>query len=243
MAGTDNEFLRSTRKMKFHFILVSNFVAGFLCAQPVDQLKLKFQPVFGSAPLELNRSYFTSAGDSIRVGVLKFYISGIEFHSAEGPEWKEENSYHLLDLSDTNSLRIDCKLPRGFKFDRMKFYLGIDSLTNASGARGGALDPTRGMYWAWQSGYIHFKLEGTSNLCPAPSHQFQFHLGGFIGRDQTLQEIIQPLSSGNDILIEVDIEKFMSGLDLAKQNHLMSPGREAVMLSEKAAKIFRLIQK
>ena len=65
------------------------------------------------------------------------------------------------------------------RHDKIKFNLGIDSLTNVSGVMGGDLDPTKGMYWTWQSGYINFKMEGSSAVCPTRNHEFQFHIGGY----------------------------------------------------------------
>ena len=44
---------------------------------------------------------------------------------------------------------------------------------------GGDLDPTKGMYWAWQSGYINFKMEGSCSQCLATKNNFEFHLGGY----------------------------------------------------------------
>ena len=66
------------------------------------------------------------------------------------------------------------QIPSNIPFSKLKFQLGIDSLTNVSGAMGGDLDPTKGMYWTWQSGYINMKIEGKSNSCKTRKNQFQF---------------------------------------------------------------------
>ena len=72
------------------------------------------------------------------------------------------------------------EIPEDTEFDAIQFNLGIDSLTNVSGALGGDLDPTKGMYWTWQNGYVNFKLQGTSDLCNNPKNEFEFHLGGYL---------------------------------------------------------------
>ena len=82
------------------------------------------------------------------------------------------------------------------RFNTIAFNLGIDSITNVSGAQGGDLDPTKGMYWAWQSGFINIKLQGTSNSCPPPKNEFEFHLGGYQYPFNSLQTII--LKTGNE---------------------------------------------
>jgi hypothetical protein len=46
--------------------------------------------------------------------------------------------------------KLSFDLPTYLKYDQIQFQLGIDSLTNVSGAMGGDLDPTKGMYWTWQ---------------------------------------------------------------------------------------------
>jgi hypothetical protein len=49
---------------------------------------------------------------------------------------------------------------------KITFSAGIDSLTSTAGIQKGVIDPINGMYWAWQSGYVNFKIEGKSSSCP-----------------------------------------------------------------------------
>jgi len=130
--------------------------------------------------------------------------------------------------------------PTNLKFTKIKFNLGIDSITNVSGAMGGDLDPTKGMYWTWQSGYINLKLEGKSKLCKTRNNEFQFHLGGYQNGDNALQTIILNVSENKEIDILIDIEQFVAAIDLSEQNQIMSPGKKAVLLSEKFSKIFSI---
>ena len=86
------------------------------------------------------------------------------------------------------------------------------------------------MYWAWNSGYINFKLEGTSDKCNTRKNEFQFHLGGYSGAQKALQNIVLKASEHN--VIYLNLNSFFSKIDLAKDNHIMSPGIEAVKFSK-----------
>jgi len=62
--------------------------------------------------------------------------------------------------------------------------IGTDSITNVSGALDGDLDPIKGMYWAWNSGCINFKLEGT-RVISGKKTPFEYHIGGYNGPQAT----------------------------------------------------------
>jgi len=96
------------------------------------------------------------------------------------------------------------------------------------------------MYWAWQSGYINFKLEGNSSLCPTREHEFQFHLGGYMFPFASMQEITLNVQASKQIHINVDIEEFMKQIDLTKQNQIMTPSFEAQDIITKAFSIFKV---
>jgi hypothetical protein len=103
---------------------------------------------------------------------------------------------------------------------------------------GGDLDPTKGMYWTWQSGYINFKLEGNSNLCKTRHNEFQFHLGGYQQPFNCLQTVFVQVKSTANIKLNIDVEKFFQYIQLSQLNHIMSPSKEAVELSEKLTETF-----
>ena len=168
--------------------------------------------------------------------VLKFYITGLEFYENGKRVWKENANYHLIDASKPESLKLPVYKPEHIRFDALKFVLGVDSLTNVSGVMGGDLDPTKGMYWTWQSGYIHFKLEGKSAACQNPKKEFQFHLGGYRAPYSTIQTITIVTAK---LELVFDIKSFMEQLNLSKQDHLMLPGAEAKRLSDLLHRSFR----
>ncbi len=124
-------------------------------------------------------------------------------------------------------------IPSNLSYSKVKFNIGVDSTTNVSGALGRDLDPTKGMYWTWQSGYINLKLEGTSNLCKTRHNEFQFHLGGYQYPFNNFQTVFTDVNSKQNIEVTIDIQKIINQIDLAQQHHIMSPGQEAIIFSEK----------
>ncbi len=197
---------------------------------------LIFSPAFGSSTLSIEKYYKTGDKDSVEITELKFYVSAIELWQEQKLVWKEKKSFHLIDVTVPKSLSVTLNLPSAINFTEIKFNLGIDSITNVSGAMGGALDPTLGMYWTWQSGYINLKLEGKSNLCKTRNNEFQFHLGGYLSPFLGMKQVsIKP--DEKNTTITIDIQKIINSIDLKTQNHIMSPCKEAVNLLEEIAKI------
>jgi len=176
--------------------------------------------------------------DSIEVEELKFYVTHIRLLDNKRVVFEEFNSFHLVDWQDSTSLRISLKVPSSLQYSKIVFDLGVDSLTHISGAFGGDLDPMHGMYWAWQSGYINFKLEGTSPSCPARQHRFQFHVGGYQSPHESMRQIELPVKAQATHIILVHIDKIFAQLDLSKNYQLMRPGAEASALADLLVTIF-----
>ena len=229
------------KKRLTFFPIVLSFYSNQLLAQNFRILSLNFKPMFGNSVLQLNDSvYKLNNNDSIQFETLKFYVSAIEFWNNSAPVWIEPNSFHLMDASDSNTLKLAFKVPSDMIYAEIKFKLGIDSLTNVSGAIGGDLDPTKGMYWTWQSGYVNFKLEGKSNLCRSRKHEFQFHLGGYTHPYNSLQTISLLTSNLQDVSIKFDLKTFLSDVDLENKPSVMSPNKDALILSNQLGKLFKI---
>jgi hypothetical protein len=211
-------------------ILTIALIPQLLCAQSPTKITLNF---------EVDSLIVHTPNDTIHITNLKFYISNIQLLQAKDTLWTEPNSHHLIDIlsptTTTNTLNYNGK------FDAIQFNLGIDSTTNEAGAQGKDLDPTKGMYWTWQSGYINFKLEGISKLCPTRKHQFQFHLGGYTAPNNAIQTITLPISNPTQkISLQIHLAQLFKSIDLTKQNEIMSPSQEAVVLAQLIAKAFRV---
>jgi hypothetical protein len=208
------------------------------CGLVNAQQNIVFKPIFEKQELILEKEYPLHSGAKVQFEKLRFYISNLRLLDNGKPVFTEVNSFHLIDVADTLTMQLRLNAPRNIVFNQLSFNLGIDSVTNMSGALGGDLDPTKGMYWTWQSGYINFMLEGTSPICLARNHQFQFHLGGYNGANIALQTITLDARQSPTISVEFDVERWLSKIDLSTENHIMSPSVKAVSLSKQAADSF-----
>jgi hypothetical protein len=224
------------------------FLAVFLCIHSfvfgqVNAIKFKILPYYSSYQRSLNDTSFQlNNATDYKIDVLRFYISNVRFYKGDSLVYQEQNKAHLCDASIHNSNRFLMSKSEKVSYDKVQFELGIDSITNVSGALGGALDPTNGMYWTWQSGYINFKLEGRSNSCDTRTHEFQFHLGGYSSPFSSLQTISFNIKNARDFILVLDLSQLLNNIDLSKQNHIMSPSNEAVKFSKLVAQSFRYIE-
>ena len=110
---------------------------------------------------------------------------------------------------------------------------------SVSGALAGDLDPTNGMYWAWQSGYINFKIEGNSSSCKTRKNQFFFHVGGYKKPNYSLKMItLDVLIPKSTIDITINLKDFFSKINLGKTNSIMIPGKSAMELADYYSKLF-----
>jgi hypothetical protein len=221
-------------------IICTAFCLHAQASPPASALRLQFIPVLEGKAIEIKEDAPGQPAESLRITMLRFYISGVVLCQGSQEVWKEETSYHLMDAANPESLQLNLSPPEGLQYNRIRFNLGVDSATSSTGAHGGDLDPAKGMYWAWHSGYINFKLEGTSPLSTARKHAFHFHLGGYQAPYSALQPVSLPVYPARQILVKMDLTSFLTGLDLSRQNSIMIPGEEAVSLSQKAATIFQL---
>jgi len=225
--------------LRSKFIICLFLCVEFAWPQQTKNVELKFSSSFGSDAITLNdTTSFFSKKDSIEISSIRFYCSNIQFLKDGKKIWEEKSSYHLIDIAKDNSCKLNLSIPQNLIYDEVRFNLGIDSLTNEMGAMGGDLDPTKGMYWAWNSGYINFKLEGKSNKCKTRNNEFQFHIGGYIYPCNALQTIKLPINNTEKINVNLDIAKFLSSINLVEENHIMSPSSKALLMAQNIAKSF-----
>ena len=98
------------------------------------------------------------------------------------------------------------------------------------------------MYWTWNSGYINFKLEGTSLVCNTTKNAFNFHLGGYMAPFRSAQVVGSRVMTTDEVIIRLDLSKFFAEVDLAKDHTIMSPSARAVELSAILARSFHVAQ-
>ncbi len=194
---------------------------------------------FGQVEARIDDTFYpVQQKDSVQLEEVKFYLSGIELWNNNQKVWAESNHFHLIDLEQPASMKIRLQTPSSVIYNQLKFVVGIDSVTNVSGAMGGDLDPTKGMYWTWQSGYINMKLEGFSNLCSTRNNRFQFHIGGYQYPYQTIQQITLPVQEQHDIHVAFDVKGLLEQLLVSKRAEIMSPGMEAAEVSKQLISCF-----
>ncbi len=128
--------------------------------------------------------------------------------------------------------------------------LGVDSLMNTSGAQTGALDPLRGMFWTWNSGYINAKLEGISSQSSQPAHMINYHIGGYRYPNNAARVITMNLESINnsdeknhELFITANTNAWFSGrheIKIAKTPGCMMPGELAGAIADNYSEMFSL---
>ncbi len=225
--------------MRFQMTIVFCVFAFFIKAQPKHNIQLDFSILYGSDTVDLKEGIFkTNDTSNLQFQSLKFYISNVRLLKNTKAVFQETNSFHLVDASNPKTLGITIPNNKPVIFDALQFNLGIDSLVNASGAMEGDLEVSKGMYWTWQSGYINFKWEGTSNVCNTRNHEFQFHIGGYQTPFYSMQTITLPINDADKISILLNLKNIMDGVDLRNQNHIMSPSKEALLFSNRIAQAF-----
>ncbi|MES2848250.1 MAG: MbnP family protein [Bacteroidota bacterium] len=149
-------------------------------------LSIEFDNIVGAADLELNTGNYTNqSGETFKVSKLKYYVSNFKLTNINGTEYivPQDSCYFLIDEEDESTHEPVLRIPEG-EYKTLTFTLGVDSLRNTKdiSQRTGVLDPTgtgADMYWSWNSGYIFFKMEGTS---PASMMgDYAYHIGFFGG--------------------------------------------------------------
>jgi hypothetical protein len=193
------------------------FAALFLTSCTKDEavpattgtVALEFEQTVGSAPLVLSTQTYTNAmGEQFKIQTFRQYISNIKFTKADGSFYAVPESYYLTDAAVPESKQIKItSVPTG-DYTGITFTVGVDSTRNVSGVQKGALDPSNGMFWTWDSGYVYTKLEGTSPQAPKAAGVAEggliFHIGGFKSPYNTIRTVSPAFPSGTKLLVRND---------------------------------------
>jgi hypothetical protein len=186
-------------------------------------------------PLEINSNYISKNNDTLQISQLKFYLSDIQILFEDKSVFKQAK-HHLVSIEDLNSMNIPIT-KKHKKIKTINFSIGVDSLASVSGALSGDLDPLNGMYWAWQSGYINMKIEGTSPNCKTRKNAFHFHIGGYLSPNYALRKVTLYPKSEN-LELEINLAKIFDNILLSETNSVMIPGVKAMELADFSVKMF-----
>ena len=173
-----------------------------------------------------NTWYVSSLNDSIQFTKIKFYLTDFQLKSRDSEIQTIENSNFLIDVFKPKTLEMYLNAANFNAGDELSFNLGVSSDMNTSGALSGALDPSNGMFWSWQSGYINFKIEGVSPSCDTRKNKFQFHIGGYKEPHNTQRRLTFTLDKQTTQL-NLNLEMFFDANKLAVSNQVMIPGKKA----------------
>ena len=212
---------------------------------------------FAKEPLNPGRTlYKTAAGDEISVEQLRYYLSNFRLRRSDGTWFSNpkdpqtSQGYFLVDAARQESQAfLIGPVPKG-EYIGIEFLLGVDPERNNAGAQRGDLDPARGMFWTWNTGYIFFKLEGHSEQSPGKQHEVAYHLGSSANVSNA-RRIYLPLKpeaikveSGNvaQIHLGVDVAQVFEGahrIRIADLHEAMSP-KSGESIADNVAGIFNV---
>jgi len=218
--------------MKYNFIpiLISVLLGFTLISFSSSTLEIIITPRFNNKSILETDWYVTPTKDSIQFTKIKFYLTNFKLISNNGEIKVLENSSYLIDIFKPETLKFSLKLPHFNNNDKLYFELGVNNRMNTTGAHSGALDPSNGMYWSWQSGYINFKIEGVSPSCMTRKNKFQFHIGGYQNPHNTLRNFTINLNKQN-MELNLNLEKFFEFTKLSNENQVLIPGSNADQLA------------
>lgn len=192
-----------------------------------QQVQISFTPTWSNETLILGKYYpISNSNDSVRVDVVKFFITNISIWKQGNQVYSSPVKHHLINLETNNTINLN--IPQQISYDTIQFFIGTDSITNTSGAMAGDLDAMHGMYWAWQSGYINVKIEGASSICNTRKNVFQYHLGGYLSPNQTRQQVTFAMAKQH-INITIPFDEILQRQTLQNTPEVMSPGTQAVI--------------
>jgi hypothetical protein len=213
--------------MRYLFIYYLVLTSYYVSSQ--NNYTIRFCPVVADNKIMLDQSLLLEKGDTITITTLKFYVGNFVFWKNNQIVYSDDN-YHLLDIEDEQSLALQFPIAKDLVVDSILFGFGVDSITNISGVMGGDLDPTKGMFWTWQSGYINAKLEGLRSKFNTQSEEFNYHLGGYLHPFESFKKVTLPLPIKDNTTISFNLEHFFDKLDSVHKRNIMSPSRESVSM-------------
>ena len=227
---------------------------GHGAAQGGLPLRIEISHVVGDAPLQLGDSYKTAAGDVWSAERLRYYLSNFRLRHADGSWFVNPQSadssrgYFLVDEADAASKQFQIgPLPTG-TYSGIEFLVGVDAARNGAGAQTGTLDPARGMFWTWNTGYIFFLFEGHSPQSADAAHALTYHVGG--GSAAPARSVFLPLQpavtvdadNSAEIHLYVDLARLFDGahtLRFAALSSAMDP-QSAALVADNSAGLFRV---
>ncbi|WP_144264032.1 MbnP family protein [Filimonas lacunae] len=232
-----------------YFVLLFNCITTWPAAHLPAQrsaapVQLHLFNTAGGKAIAAGDSCINQYHETFTVRNFRYYLSHIQLADSTGKFYEAgEAETYLVDFTDSSSQHIT--LHHQGKAWFIRFLLGVDSSKNVSGVHTGVLDPARGMYWTWNSGYVMAKLEGRSEQSTAPGRNFTYHIGGYKPQQQTARSITLALSpavaASKDITLVADILQWFGGkenISIATHPICHEPGALAVSIADNYTRMF-----
>ncbi len=215
-------------------------------------LRIEISHVVGEASLQLGDSYRTAAGDDWSAERLRYYLSNFRLRRADGgwvvnPQAADSSrGYFLVDEADAASRQFQIgPLPPG-TYSGIEFLVGVDAARNSAGAQTGTLDPARGMFWTWNTGYIYFQFEGHSPQSSADGHTLTWHVGGGAPARSVFLQFQAPLQitaeDSAELHLHADLARLFDGAHVLRPAALPSAMEPAAAaeVADNSAGLFRI---
>ncbi len=177
-------------------------------------LKINFNHLWNDQNFNLNTALTSSSGSNITINTLRYWVSNVQLEKANGSQYIVPEAYFLIEQTaeNTRTQLILEDVPVG-EYTKVNFGLGVDANTNASlDAAQGELDAGIGMSWNWNTGYIFYKAEGTSD-----DIEFKVHVGTNDNYNLTNIALLESLSiqgaSESTLDLNVNVEKVFNNID------------------------------
>lgn len=168
---------------------------------------------------------------SLKIDIFRCYLSKFEFLYEDGSSRSFPENVFLVDLEDSSSWNLRFNAPQS-TLQSIRFTVGTDSVLNVSGVYYGALDPLKGMYWAWNTGYINLKIEGKYN-----EQVLEYHVGGYRSPFATDRTHEIKFNGGTQKIV-LSPDAFVQKALEAKLHSIMIPGKDAALLADQYYLLF-----
>lgn len=124
------------------------------------KLNIRIDNKVGGAALTYGTmAYHNIAGNNYSVNLFKYLLSNFTLVKSDNST-VNYGKYKLINGAEPENWTLSIDSIANGTYTAIRFYLGVDSAHNHTILYDGDLNPSNGMTWDWNTGYIFFKHEG-----------------------------------------------------------------------------------
>lgn len=231
-------------------------LALLIALHPVwAQQSIQFIPMYGTEKWHPDSSYTNIAGESLQINKCLFYTTNWKavIPNPKKPMQSDtiglSNAHYLIDLNEPNSLKLPFTIPANSA--QLIFTMGVDSIRNTTGIQTGVLDPAKGMFWTWRTGYIMARIQGSSPVANTAGKRFSYDVGGFESPYNAVRTIALTLTNQSaagtnaksTIHIQTDLSVWFNGkhiISIAQTPNCHNAGKLAMQLADNYQQMFQI---